>query len=88
MLPEIAPVDPYCHNDPGFITRVTGLAAYSVPKVDVLVSGTFRSDQGAPLRRNTSSRARRRRMTRPAALGNAPSVTVNLIEPGRPWAIV
>ena len=48
-LPEIAPIDPFCHNDPGFITRVTGLAAYTVPKVDVLVSGTFRSDQGAPL---------------------------------------
>ena len=49
VLREIAPVDPYCHNDPGFITRVTGLAAYTVPKVDVLISGTFRSDQGAPL---------------------------------------
>ena len=49
VLPEIAPIDPFCHNDPGFITRVTGLAAYTLPKVDVLVSGTFRSDQGAPL---------------------------------------
>jgi hypothetical protein len=49
VLPEIAPLDPFCHNDPGFITRVSGLAAYTLPKLDMLVSGTFRSDQGAPL---------------------------------------
>jgi hypothetical protein len=31
---------------------VTGLATYTVPKIDVLVSGTFRSEQGAPLAAN------------------------------------
>ena len=36
--------------DPGFVTKVTGLASYTVPKIDVLLAGTFRSDQGAPLR--------------------------------------
>ena len=34
------------------MTRATSLAAYQVPKIDVLVSGTFRSDQGAPLAAN------------------------------------
>ena len=34
------------------MTRVTGLATYTVPKIDVLVSGTFRSEQGAPLAAN------------------------------------
>ena len=38
--------NPYCHADPGFITKVTALGSYTVPKIDVLFSGTFRSDQG------------------------------------------
>ena len=50
----VSPTTPYCHTDTGFVTRVTGLATYVVPKVDVLVSGTFRSDQGAPLAANYS----------------------------------
>jgi len=86
-LPETTPTDPYCRNDPGFVTRVTGLASYSVPKVDVLFSGTFRSDQGVPLAANyvvTSAEAARS-LGRPLS-GNAPSVTVNLIEPGTAWS--
>jgi hypothetical protein len=83
VVREIAPVDPYCHNDPGFISRVTGLAAYTVPKVDVLVSGTFRSDQGAPLQAQYVVTSAQAAITlgRPLS-ANAPSVTVNLIEPG------
>ena len=33
----------YCHRESGWQTNVKGLATYNVPKVDVLVSGTFRS---------------------------------------------
>jgi len=51
-LPEISPTNPYCHNDPGLTTRLTGLASYTVPKIDVLLSSTFRSDQGSPLAAN------------------------------------
>jgi hypothetical protein len=32
-----------CHRESGWQTNVKGLATYNVPKVDVLVSGTFRS---------------------------------------------
>jgi hypothetical protein len=86
QLPETAPTDPYCHNDPGFITRVTGLASYTVPKVDVLVSGTFRSDQGSPLQANyvvTTAEAAKT-LGRPLSAG-APSITVNLLAPGQMW---
>jgi Carboxypeptidase regulatory-like domain len=85
-LPEIAPVNPYCHNDPGFITRVSGLATYTIPKVDVLVSGTFRSDQGLPLAANYAvpSAVVAQSLGRPPS-GNVPNVTVNLIEPGAQW---
>jgi hypothetical protein len=85
-LPEIAPVNPYCHNDPGFITRMSGLATYTVPKVDILVSGTFRSDQGLPLAANYAvpSAVVAQSLGRPPS-GNVPNVTVNLIEPGEKW---
>ncbi len=84
-LPEIGTVNPYCHNDPGFVTRVSGLAAYTIPRVDVSVSGTFRSDPGLPLNGQLRGAQRRRRASRSAARssGNAANVTVNLIEPGR-----
>ena len=82
-----SPVFPYCHTSTGFVTRVTGLATYTVPKVEVLVSGTFRSEQGAPLAANfvvTNA------MVAPILGRNlsAPggNVTVNLIEPGTPMA--
>jgi hypothetical protein len=78
-----SPVFPYCHTSTGFVTRVTGLATYTVPKVEVLVSGTFRSEQGAPLAANfvvTNAVVfpiLGRNLSAPG--GN---VTVNLIEPG------
>ena len=46
-IPELALTNPYCHVDSGFVTRVAGLGSYVIPKIDVLVSGTLRSDQGA-----------------------------------------
>jgi hypothetical protein len=88
-LPELAAAggvgltNPYCHVDSGFVTRLTGLGSYTVPKVDVLVSGTFRSDQGATLAANytVTSVVAAQSLGRPLA-GNTPNVTVNLIAPG------
>ena len=33
----------FCHRESGWLTNVKGLATYTVPKIDVLISGTFRS---------------------------------------------
>jgi hypothetical protein len=33
----------FCHRESGFQTNVKGLASYNVPKIDMLVSGTFHS---------------------------------------------
>jgi hypothetical protein len=87
QLPETNPTNPYCRDDPGFITRLTGLAAYTVPKVGVLLSGTFRSDQGSPLAANwvVSSAEAAKSLGRPLS-GGTPNVTVNLIEPGTLWS--
>jgi hypothetical protein len=78
-----SPVFPYCHTSTGYTTRVTGLAAYTVPKIDVLVSGTFRSEQGAPLAANftvTNAMVAGQLGRNLSAPGG--SVVVNLIEPG------
>ena len=32
----VGPTNPYCLVDPGFVTKITGLGSYTVPKVDVL----------------------------------------------------
>jgi hypothetical protein len=78
--------NPYCHVSTGFVTRYTGLGSYIIPKIDVQLSGTFRSDQGAPLAANfaysgLAGSAVAQSLGRPLSNG-APNVTVNLITPG------
>jgi hypothetical protein len=82
----VGPTNPYCHQDPGFVTKVTGLVSYTVPKIDVLVAGTIRSDQGAPLRatwnapKDTISAILGR-----TAQGAGNTIAIDLIEPGEVW---
>jgi hypothetical protein len=82
----LGPTNPYCRIDPGFITKVTGLGSYTVPKVDVLVAGTFRSDQGAPLRAtwNAPVATVSQALGRPAAVAGA-TVPIDLVKPGEVW---
>jgi hypothetical protein len=82
-LPEIAPLNPYCDWSTGIETRITGLASYLVPKVNVSVSSTFRSDQGQRLEANRGYATAEVAQTlgRPLS-GSAPNATVNLVEPG------
>jgi len=77
---------PYCKNDPGFVTKVTGLGSYTVPKVDVLLGLTFRSDQGAPLRAtwNAPTAAVTAALGRPA-VGVGNTIPIDLIAPGEKW---
>jgi hypothetical protein len=86
-LPESAALNPYCHNAPGLITRVTGLASYTVPRIDVLFSSTFRSDQGQPLSANYNvpSSAIIGSLGRNLSAGATSFATVNLAEPGSVW---
>ena len=73
----------YCHLASGFLTQFRGLGSYLVPKVEVEVSTTFRSNPGVQLAANYNVPA----AVVAQSLGRAPSggvanVTVNLIEPG------
>jgi len=83
QLLEIAPTNPYCQSNTGFVTRVTGFGSYTIPRIDVLVSTAFRSEQGAQLAANwqvpTATAAQT--LGRPLS-GSAASVTVNLVTPG------
>lgn len=85
-LPETSPTNPYCHNAPGLNTRGTLAGSYTVPRVDVLLSGTFQSSQGSVLSANYAVPAAvaAQSLGRPLA-NNATSVTVDLIEPGQRW---
>jgi hypothetical protein len=86
LLPEGGPLNPYCHSEPGFITRWTGLWSYVVPKIDVNVSGNIRSDQGAPLQANwAASNAVVAPSLGRNLSGGLPNATINLITPGDVW---
>jgi hypothetical protein len=79
----VSPTSPYCHVAYGVLTQLRGLGAYTIPKIDLQVSGVFQSKPGALLSANYAV---------PAAVvaqslgrlpsGNATNVTINLVKPG------
>jgi hypothetical protein len=85
-LPESDPTNRWCDTSTGFVTRITALGTYMVPKIDVQVAGTMRSDQGTDLAANwaapNSATVGLNRLFAGIA-GN--TITVNLIEPGTLW---
>ena len=72
---------PYCRNVEPFQTSFRGLATYTVPRVDVQVSMTWRSDPGEELRADyvVTNAIAQPSLGRTLSSGN---VTVNLIAPG------
>jgi hypothetical protein len=73
--------NPYCRIVEPFLSSVRGLATYVVPRLDLQVSGTWRSDPGPELRADyvVTSAIAQPSLGRPLSSGN---VTVNLVEPG------
>ena len=73
--------NPWCRVVEPFQTSFRGLATYIVPKVDVNLSVTWRSDPGPDLAANyvVTSAIAQPSLGRPLSSGN---VTVNLVEPG------
>jgi hypothetical protein len=82
-LPETDATDPWCDTSTGFVTRLTALGSYMIPKIDVQVAGTMRSDQGGNLAANwTAPITATVGLNRPFAGIAGQTITVNLIEPG------
>jgi hypothetical protein len=69
-----------CRNTTSLL-RTTALGSYIVPKVDLQVAFTFRSDAGAALSANYVAASGETTLRRPFA-GASQTITVNLIEPG------
>jgi hypothetical protein len=79
----VSTTSPYCHVAYGVLTQLRGLGTYTIPKIDLQLSGVFQSKPGVMLSANYAV---------PAAVvaqslgrlpsGNVPNVTVNLVEPG------
>ena len=86
-VPGFSPVNPYCNVDPGITTRYTGTATYTVPRIDVLVSGVMTSSPGIPLeaRWTVPTATVAQTLGRPLA-GNAANVTINLLAPGQMYS--
>ena len=79
-LPETAATNPWCNENTSLL-RVTALGSYTVPKIDVLLATTFRSEQGQELAANWAVNSAGTTLGRPFA-GGSQTITVNLIEPG------
>jgi hypothetical protein len=78
-----SPVNPYCRTVEPYRSDFRGLATYTVPKIDVQVSGTWRSNPGDDLAANlvvtnTTANAGPQPLGRNLSDGN---VTVNLLAP-------
>ena len=87
VSPAVGVGNPYCHSDPGLITKMTALGSYTVPKIDMLFSGTFRSDQGGTLAANwnaSSVNVVQPALGRPVS-GGAATTQINLVAPGQVW---
>ena len=93
-VPEIGLLNPYCRIETGFLPQYKSIGSYIVPKIDVLVSGTFTSKPGinvsgfgtpvtggAFAANYTMSNAQVLPILGRPLAGSAPNITVNLVEP-------
>ena len=81
---SLSVTNPYCRLAEPFRTDFRGLATYTIPRVDVQVSGTWASIPGGPLAANfVANNAWIAQGPQPLGrpLSGAANVTVNLIEP-------
>jgi hypothetical protein len=83
-LPETAQLNPYCHTETPFLSQVKMLGAYTIPRIDLQVSGTFQSfdaPQNGIIANYVALNAQvAPSLGRPLS-GGVANVTVNLIQP-------
>jgi hypothetical protein len=83
---DVTPLSPYCHVAFGVLTQFRGLSSYVVPKADIQLSAVVQSKPGAMLAANyvvpnsVAAQSLGRNLS-----GNAPNVTVNLVQPGQTY---
>jgi hypothetical protein len=82
-LPELSLTNPFCDVATKWLTQVKLLGSYTLPRVDVLVSGTFQSLPGPEILANyvATNAVVGPSLGRNLA-GGARNVTVSIVEPG------
>ncbi len=72
----------FCHNATNWLTQVKFLGSYTIPRIDVLVSGTLQNLPGPPIlaNYNLSTADAAKTLGRPLS-GGAANVSVGLINP-------
>jgi hypothetical protein len=67
------------------VTQVKFLGSYTIPRIDVLVSGTFQSLPGPPIQANYNAPNAlvRQALGRDLSAGANQNLTFNIVEPGR-----
>jgi hypothetical protein len=74
---------PFCHQEQPWLTQVKGLASYTIPRIDVQVSGTFMNIPGPQVAANlTVPNATIRQSLGRDLSGGAANATVRIVEPG------
>ncbi|MEO8257755.1 MAG: carboxypeptidase-like regulatory domain-containing protein [Acidobacteriota bacterium] len=94
-LPEIAPLNPFCHVVTGYLPHYKALASYVIPRVDLQLGLTFTSKPGLQVSgagTPTNGGHLLANLTVPSSViatslgralsGSAQNATINLIEPG------
>ena len=74
---------PFCHQEQPWLTQIKALAAYTIPVIDVQVSGTFMNIPGPQLVANytVANAGVQPSLGRPLS-GGAANVTVRIVAPG------
>jgi hypothetical protein len=87
QLPETALTNPFCDSQTPFLTQFKMLASYTIPRVDVQVSGTLQSLPGPAADADfVASNALVAPSLGRSLSGSAANVTVSLHEPGSVYA--
>jgi hypothetical protein len=82
-LPEISPTNPFCDIDGKFRTDLKFIGVYTLPRLDVQVSGTLRSEPGLQILADYNATNAEVAPTLGRNLaGGARNISVSLVEPG------
>ena len=81
-VPETTTLNPYCRVETPYLTQMKVLAAYTIPDIDVQLSGTFQSIPGPQVVANVVYTSGQVQGSLGRPLAGAAVVQVNVIAPG------